>query len=74
MAFIGGEFRSQASLLPPCIDDHVEHDALARVVDIFVESLDLGELGFARTAAAATGRPGYRPGDMLRLYSWGYLV
>lgn len=73
MAFIGGEFRSQASLLPPCIDDYVERDALVRVVDAFVESLDLDELGFARTVAAATGRPGYHPGDMLRLYIWGYL-
>lgn len=73
MSFIDGEFRGQVSLLPPCIDDYVEQDALVRVVDAFVESLDLGELGFARTAAAATGRPGYRPGDMLRLYIWGYL-
>jgi transposase len=42
-------------------------------VDAFVESLDLTELGFERTIAAATGRPGFRPADMLRLYVWGYL-
>jgi hypothetical protein len=41
--------------------------------DAFVDSLDLSELGFERTVAAATGRPGFRPGDMLRLYIWGYL-
>ena len=44
-----------------------------RVVDAFVESLDLGELGFERTIAASTGRPGFRAADMLRLYVWGYL-
>ena len=48
-------------------------DALVRVVDAFVASLDLSELGFNRVIAAATGRPGYQPGDMLRLYIWGYL-
>lgn len=42
-------------------------------MDAFVAGLDLGELGFARAVAAETGRPGYRPGDMLRLYVWGYL-
>ena len=44
-----------------------------RVVDAFVAALDLAELGFERSVAAATGRPGYHPGDMLRLYVWGYL-
>jgi transposase len=44
-----------------------------RVVDAFVASLNLTELGFNRTMAAVTGRPGFHPGDMLRLYIWGYL-
>ncbi|MET3352819.1 IS1182 family transposase [Xanthobacter autotrophicus] len=73
MSFIKGTDRGQVSLLPACVDDYVAHDALVRVVDVFVASLDLFELGFSRTIAAATGRPGYHPDDMLRLYIWGYL-
>lgn|ERR1700736_4244101 len=73
MSFIEGSARDQVSLLPPCVDDYVASDALVRVVDAFVASLSLAELGFGRAVAAATGRPGYHPGDMLRLYIWGYL-
>lgn len=73
MSFIDGENRNQVSLLPACVDDYVGPEALVRVVDAFVASLDLAELGFNRVVAAATGRPGYQPGDMLRLYIWGYL-
>ena len=73
MSFIDGECRDHISLLPACIDDYVAADGLVRVVDAFVGSLDLTELGFGRVIAAATGRPGYQPGDMLRLYIWGYL-
>jgi transposase len=71
--FIQGQDRSQASLLPPCVDDYVGQESLIRVVDAFILSLDLAGLGFERAIAAATGRPGYDPGDMLRLYVWGYL-
>jgi transposase len=73
VSFIEGQDRAQVSLLPPSIDDYVASDSLVRMVDAFVESLDLAELGFGRVIAAATGRPGYQPGDMLRLYIWGYL-
>lgn len=73
MNFIEGPDRAQVSLLPPSIEDYIAPAALVRVVDAFVDSLDLSELGFERTVAAATGRPGFRPGDMLRLYIWGYL-
>ena len=73
MSFIDGDSRDQVSLLPPSVDDYVGPEALVRVVDAFVASLDLIELGFNRVIAAATGRPGYQPGDMLRLYIWGYL-
>ena len=73
MSFIKGTDRGQVSLLPACVDDYVAPDALVRVVDVFVANLDLFELGFSRTIAAATGRPGYHPDDMLRLYIWGYL-
>lgn len=73
MSFIEGDSRNQISLLPACVDDYVAPDALVRIVDAFVASLDLAELGFNRVVAAATGRPGYQPGDILRLYIWGYL-
>ncbi|WP_372784639.1 transposase [Phenylobacterium sp.] len=72
MSFIEGSARDQVSLLPSCIDDYVASDALVRVVDAFVASLNLAELGFCRTVAAPTGRPGFHPADMLRLYIWGY--
>jgi transposase len=51
----------------------VAPNRLVRIVDAFVASLDLAELGLSRAVAAATGRPGFQPGDMLRLYIWGYL-
>lgn len=73
MGFIEGTDRRQVSLLPACVDDYVAPEALARVVDAFVGSLDLAALGFGRTVAADTGRPGYHPGDLLRLYIWGYV-
>jgi transposase len=73
VSFIDGDSRDQISLLPACVDDYVAPDSLVRVVDAFVASLDLAELGFNRAVAAATGKPGFQPGDMLRLYIWGYL-
>lgn len=66
MCFIEGGSRDQISLLPACIDDYVPPNSLVRVVDAFVGSLDLAELGFNRVVAAATGRPGYQPSDELR--------
>ena len=73
MSFIEGQDRTQVSLLPPSIDDYIAKDAPVRVVDMFVDSLDLAMLGFERAISATTGRPGFHPGDMLRLYIWGYL-
>jgi transposase len=73
MSYIEGTDRAQVSLLRACVDDHVAEDSLVRVVDAFVASLSLTQLGFGRPLAAATGRPGFNPGDMLRLYIWGYL-
>ena len=58
MSFIEGTARDQASLLPPCAEDHVAPDALVRVVDAFLSSLNFVDLGFVRAVAAATGRPG----------------
>ena len=62
--FVQGEDRRQPALLPSCLDDYVNEDNSARVIDAFVDELDLGELGFA-VASAATGRPAYHPGPLL---------
>ena len=70
--FIEGVGRDQVTLLPECLDDYVEEDNLARVIDAFIEMLDLISLGFA-VAPEATGRPGYHPSLMLRIYLYGYL-
>jgi transposase len=73
MGYIGGESRNQRYLLPETIDDYIGADNPVRFVDAFVEKLDLEQLGFERAVAAETGRPGYDPGDLLRLYLYGYL-
>lgn len=64
--FIEGCDRRQRLLLPDCVDDYVAEDSATRVVDVFVDELDLAGLGFA--GAAGTGRPGYHPATMLKLY------
>ena len=70
--FIKGLDRQQVMLLPECLDDYVDETNPVRAVDAFVELLDLAALGF-KTMSEATGRPGYHPGVMLRLYIYGYL-
>ena len=70
--FVQGEDRRQPALLPSCLDDYVNEDNPARVIDAFVDELDLGELGFT-VASAVTGRPAYHPGTLLKLYVYGYL-
>jgi transposase len=69
--FIRGESRNQRYLLPETVDDYIGAENPVRFLDAFVEKLDFEQLGFER--AAETGRPGYDPGDMLRLYLYGYL-
>ena len=69
--FIEGCDRRQRLLLPDCVDDYVAEDSAVRVVDVFVDELDLATLGFE--GAAATGRPGYHPATLLKLYIYGYL-
>jgi transposase len=71
--FIEGVSRDQITLLPDRLDDWVAEDNLVRVVDIFVDELDLAGLGFDRHAAARTGRPGYHPAVLLKLFIYGYL-
>jgi transposase len=70
--FVEGEDRRQLTLLPGCLEDYVGEDNPARVIDVFVDELDLGSLGFGVTPAA-TGRPAYHPGTLLKLYIYGYL-
>ncbi|RTZ40611.1 IS1182 family transposase [Candidimonas sp. SYP-B2681] len=71
--FIEGEDRSQFTLLPECLDDFIGEDNPVRVVDIFVDEIDLQSLGFSGVDPAATGRPAYHPAVLLKLYIYGYL-
>src|SRR6202162_235583 len=73
MAYIQGEGRRQGSLFAVVLDDLVPVDHMCRVLDAFVARLALSELGFERAKAAETGRPGYDPRDLLKLYLYGYL-
>ena len=65
--------RDQLLLLPEAVDDYVGSDNPVRVIDAFVDGLDLAAAGFLRVEAKAMGRPGYAPGDLLKLYIYGYL-
>jgi len=60
-------------LLPECLDDYVAEENPVRVVDVFVDELDLGPLGFEGVDPAATGRPAYHPAVLLKIYIYGYL-
>ena len=71
--FVEGEDRNQAVLLPEYLEDYVSEDNPVRVVDVFVDELDLHDLGFDGTAPAATGRPSYHPSVLLKNYIYGYL-
>jgi transposase/IS5 family transposase len=73
MGYIQGEGRDQGTLFPVVLDDFVPVDHMCRVIDAFVEKLMMSELGFERAEAADTGRPGYDPRDLLKLYLYGYL-
>jgi transposase len=71
--YIEGVDRQQATLFPERLDELVPGDALVRIIDGFVGQLDVEAAGFIRARPAGIGRPGYRPGDLLRLFLWGYL-
>jgi len=73
MSHIRGESRSQATMFPEALDDLIVEDAQVRVIDAFVGTLKMAKLGFARAVPATTGRPGYDPADLLKLYVYGYL-
>jgi transposase len=71
--FVQGADRQQTTLLPECLDDWVDEGNPVRAVDVFVDALELRNLGFDGVDAAATGRPAYHPSPMLKLYIYGYL-
>lgn len=73
MGYVKGEAPGQSSMFPPMLEELVPADHPVRVIDAFVGALNLMELGFQRARPEATGRPGYDPADVLKLYLYGYL-
>jgi transposase len=71
--FVEGVDRGQSTLFPECLDDWIDEDNPVRVIDAFVDRLDLAELGFEGVEPAETGRPAYHPSVLLKLYVYGYL-
>jgi transposase len=71
--FVEGADRGQSTLLPECLDDWIDENNPVRVIEAFVESLDLAGLGFEGVEPSATGRPSYHPSVLLKLYIYGYL-
>ena len=71
--FIEGVDREQATLFPERLDDYVGNDNPVRAIDAFIDTLDLFEVGFCGVVPEATGRPGYHPATMLKIYVYGYL-
>ncbi len=71
--FIQGEERTQGTLFPATLEELIPQDHVCRVIDAFVDRLDMAGLGFERADPAETGRPGYDPRDLLKLYLYGYL-
>src|SRR5215217_3278724 len=70
---VEGEDRRQGVLLPEFLDDYVSEENAVRVIDVFVEELNLGALGFEGVVPEATGRPAYHPGLLLKIYVYGYI-
>jgi transposase len=73
MGYIEGEERQQTVLFPEVLDDYIGEENAVRFIDVFIEGLNLSELGFEKAIPKDTGRPPYNPGDLLRLYVYGYL-
>src|ERR1700722_10002785 len=71
--FIDGEDRMQQALLPHSLEDYVDEENPVRVIEVFIDELDLAALGFEGVQPAATGRPAYHPSTMLKIYLYGYL-
>ena len=71
--FVVGDDRSQSTLFPECLEDYLAEDNPVRAIDVFVDELDLGGLGFDGVEPEATGRPAYHPATLLKIYIYGYL-
>jgi len=71
--FIQGQDRSQSTLFPESLEEYIDEDNTVRLVDTYVDELDLFEMGFERVQPKSTGRPGYHPSVLLKLYIYGYL-
>src|SRR6202451_2299749 len=71
--FIDGEDRLQQALLPHSLEDYVDEENPVRVIEVFIDELDLAALGFLGMTPAATGRPAYHPSTLLKIYLYGYL-
>ena len=71
--FIDGEDRMQQALLPHSLEDYVGEENPVRVIEVFIDELDLAALGFSGTTPAVTGRPAYHPSTLLKIYLYGYL-
>jgi len=71
--YIDGKNRTQVGLFPERLDNWIDEDNPVRAVDLFVDELDLSDLGFERAQPAETGRPGYHPATLLKIYLYGYL-
>src|SRR5467141_1179678 len=71
--FVEGVDRGQSTLFPECLDDWIDEDNPVRVIDVFVDALDLGALDFGGVDPKTTGRPSYHPSILLKLYVYGYL-
>ena len=70
--FIDGEDRMQQVLLPHSLEDYVSEENPVRVIEVFIDELDLAALGFSGMTPAATGRPAYHPSTLLKIYLYGY--
>ena len=68
MAYLTGEAREQVTMFPVTLDEFIPEDHVCRVIEGFVNRLEMGKLGFVRSEPAETGRPGYDPRDLLKLY------
>jgi transposase len=71
--FVEGADRGQSTLFPDCLEDWIGEDNPVRVIDVFIDELDLADLGFSGLDPEATGRPSHHPSILLKLYIYGYL-
>src|SRR5689334_18041436 len=71
--FVEGTYRKQSTLFPECLEDWICEDNPVRAIDVFIDELDLSQVGFGGVEPEVTGRPSYHPSVLLKLYIYGYL-